>query len=329
MSIDETDIRPTGSRSYDTERVDRLPFGTPEKAERYQTERFLGATGLNWYTSDPTLQFQMRYLLTADELEWATPRLERLGGLMGGPISERADLTDKNPPRLIKYDRWGHDISEVLIPESALATKRDLAEHGFGTPAFRDRGRARRRALRGADRHVHLSALPGGDRHDLRDGRRRRDGPRDGGSLRAAGREGSRAAQDRLRRMVRQDGQFFTERTGGSDLGELETTATPNGDSWLLERVQVVLVELRRRGVRRPRQAGGRSRRRPRHRPVPRDEAPHGRYPQRDADPPAEGQARNQGRAERRGRVRRRRGVPAGAEWRRATAPATDTGSRV
>jgi alkylation response protein AidB-like acyl-CoA dehydrogenase len=29
-------------------------------------------------------------------------------------------------------------------------------------------------------------------------------------------------------------GQFFTERTGGSDLGGLETTATPNGDSWIL-----------------------------------------------------------------------------------------------
>ena len=29
-------------------------------------------------------------------------------------------------------------------------------------------------------------------------------------------------------------GQFFTERTGGSDLGGLESTASPNGDSWVL-----------------------------------------------------------------------------------------------
>ena len=33
---------------------------------------------------------------------------------------------------------------------------------------------------------------------------------------------------------IGETGQFFTERTGGSDLGNLETTATPNGDSWLL-----------------------------------------------------------------------------------------------
>ena len=234
MSIDETDIRPAGSRSYDTERVDRLPFGTPEKAERYQTERFLGATGLNWYTSDPTLQFQMRYLLTPDELEWATPRLERLGELMGGPISERADLTDKNPPRLIKYDRWGHDISEVLIPESALATKRDLAEHGFGTPAFRteaERAGVRFEALTGTytyllcQAEIGMTCAMGAD----------------AGMVRAM--VDLFAPQDVKDHVLPKidsgewfgkTGQFFTERTGGSDLGELETTATPNGESWLL-----------------------------------------------------------------------------------------------
>ena len=39
---------------------------------------------------------------------------------MGGPVAERAELTDKNPPRLERYDRWGHDISEVVMPPSFL-----------------------------------------------------------------------------------------------------------------------------------------------------------------------------------------------------------------
>ena len=239
MTIDRTAIRPpaagpAGSRSYDVERVDRLPFGTPEKADRYRTERFLGATGLNWYTSDPTLQFQMRYLLTSDELEWATPRLERLGELIGGPVSARADLTDKNPPRLIKYDRWGHDISEVLLPESALATKRDLAEHGFGTPGFRneaERAGVRFEALTGAytyllcQAEIGMTCALGAD----------------AGMVRAM--VDLFAPQDVKDHVLPKidsgewfgkTGQFFTERTGGSDLGELETTATPNGDSWLL-----------------------------------------------------------------------------------------------
>ena len=234
MTIDRTEISPPGSRTYDTEHVDRLPFGTPEKADRYRTERFLGATGLNWYTSDPTLQFLMRYQLTGDELAWATPRLERLGELMGGPISARADLTDKNPPRLIKYDRWGHDISEVLLPESAIATKRDLIEHGFATPAFRteaERAGVRLETLTGTytyllcQAEIGMTCAMGAD----------------AGMVRAmvelfAPQEVKDHVIPKLDsgEWVGKTGQFFTERTGGSDLGELETTATPNGSAWLL-----------------------------------------------------------------------------------------------
>jgi len=239
MSIDETEISPpaaseSGSHSYDTERVDRLPFGTPEKAERYRTERFNGATGLNWYEADPTLQFLMRYQLSPDELEWATPKLDRLGALMGGPISERADLTDKNPPRLIKYDRWGHDISEVLLPESALATKRDLIEHGFGTPAFRteaERAGVRIEPLTAAYTYMLCQAEIG----------MTCSMGADAGMVRAMVEQfAPQDVQDHVLpkldsgEWVGKTGQFFTERTGGSDLGELETTATPNGESWLL-----------------------------------------------------------------------------------------------
>jgi acyl-CoA dehydrogenase len=243
MTIERTELSPAGtpadapahgSRSYDVERVDRLPFGTPEKAERYETERFAGATGLNWYACDPTLQFQIRYHLTPDELAWAEPRLDHLGELMGGPIARRADLTDKNPPRLIKFDRWGHDISEVLLPESALQTKRDLIEHGFGTPAFHaeaERAGVRIESLAGAHTYllcqaeIGMTCAMGAD----------------AGMVRAM--VELFAPQDVRDHVLPQIdsgewtgklGQFFTERTGGSDLGELETTATPNGDGWLL-----------------------------------------------------------------------------------------------
>lgn len=41
---------------YDLEAVDKLPFSTPEKAQRYQTENYRGAMGLNWYlTADPAV----------------------------------------------------------------------------------------------------------------------------------------------------------------------------------------------------------------------------------------------------------------------------------
>ncbi|EUA73253.1 putative acyl-CoA dehydrogenase fadE35 [Mycobacterium xenopi 4042] len=69
---------------YDVEAVDRLPFSTAEKAERYRTENYQGAVGLNWYRSDPTLQFMMAYYLQPDELAFAEPHLTRIGELMGG-----------------------------------------------------------------------------------------------------------------------------------------------------------------------------------------------------------------------------------------------------
>ena len=107
---------------YLREAVDDLPFGSEAKARRYATERYAGAVGRNWYLADPTLQGLMRRHLGADGLVWAAPHLERLGALMGGPIAARAEETDRNPPRLEKYDRWGRDISEVVMPPTFEAS---------------------------------------------------------------------------------------------------------------------------------------------------------------------------------------------------------------
>ena len=112
--------------AYLIEPVDELPFGTEAKARRYATERYRGAVGRNWYACDPSLQFLMRRYLGAEGAAWAAPRLEALGALMGGTIAERAEETDRNPPRLERYDRWGRDISEVVMPPTFEASRRDL-----------------------------------------------------------------------------------------------------------------------------------------------------------------------------------------------------------
>lgn len=229
-----TEERAAKSSRYHEERVDSLPFNTPEKSDRYRTERFPGAIGLNWFDCDPTLQRSMRYYLTEDQYAWAEPRLHAYGALMGGPIAERAEITDKNPPQLVRYDRWGHEVSDVIIAESAKATKRDLVEHGFMGPKFqRDAdaagvptgplGMASGYLLNQAE--IGMSCAMGAD----------------------AGMVASQTAQFAppdvqdyvLSRIasgewVGATGQFFTERTGGSDLGGLESTATPNGDAWVL-----------------------------------------------------------------------------------------------
>ena len=222
------------SKRYGSEHVDQLPYGSDEKAGRYATERFHGATGLNWYTCDPTLQRAMRYYLTDEEFTWAEPHLVRLGELMGGPVSERAEVTDKIGPKLVKYDRWGHDISEVSIPESAMATKHDLIERGFSGPTFRDAAEA------AGVPSVPLSIASGYLLDQAEIGMSCAMGA-------DAGMVASQVAQfapPDIRQLVLsklesgewigKTGQFFTERTGGSDLGSLETTATPDGDGWRL-----------------------------------------------------------------------------------------------
>ncbi|MDP9335559.1 MAG: acyl-CoA dehydrogenase family protein, partial [Actinomycetota bacterium] len=219
---------------YDSEPVDRLPFGSAEKAARYATERYTGATGLNWWRCDPTLQFLMRYHLTGDDLTWAEPHLDRMGALMGGPVSERAEITDKNPPRLERYDRWGHDVSDVVLPASFLESRRDVLANSFTTPTIR---------ADAAQRGVSLTMLNAAHSYLLDQA--------EIGMACALGTGGEMvvnlvrqfAPPDVRERVLAKFAsgewagetiQSLTERTGGSDLAELETTATPDGDAWRL-----------------------------------------------------------------------------------------------
>lgn len=214
-----------------SEPVDRLPFSSPDKADRYRTENYTGAVGLNWYRTDPTLQATMAYYLQPDEVEVAEPHLTSIGELMGGAVARWAEETDRNPPRLERYDRWGHDTSRVVMPPSFYAAKRavldaqremrdDVRRAGFSSslPMF-----ASNYLLNQADIGMACALGTGGGMVQ---------------SLVAA------YAPDDVREHVlgkfesgEWDGetaQLLTERTGGSDLGALETTATRDGDSWRL-----------------------------------------------------------------------------------------------
>ncbi|HJR24521.1 MAG TPA: acyl-CoA dehydrogenase family protein [Acidimicrobiales bacterium] len=216
-----------------TEPVDRLPFGTPEKARRYATERYRGAVGLNWYRCDPTLQVLMRRYLGDDGLAWAAPHLERVGALMGGPIAEAAEVTDKDRPRLDRYDRWGHEVNRVVMPASFEASKDELLANAFDR-RFQEQARAAGvpthplsaawvYLLCQAEIGMYCALGTGGDMVvDLAD----RFAPEDVKARVRALMTGEPLAGEAS--------QMLTERTGGSDLAALETTATPDGDAWRL-----------------------------------------------------------------------------------------------
>ncbi|BBX45931.1 DNA alkylation response protein [Mycobacterium cookii] len=216
---------------YSVEAVDRLPFSTEEKAQRYRTADYAGAVGLNWYRTDPTLRATMAYYLQPDELAVVEPHLDRIGALMGGPVARWAEQTDRAPARLERYDRWGHDVSQVVQPSSFIESKRavldaqqalkdDARQAGFRSsmPLF-----AANYLLNQADIGLGCALGTGGGMVK---------------SLVAA-----YAPADVREHVLSkfatgewegETAQLLTERAGGSDLGALETTATRHGDSWLL-----------------------------------------------------------------------------------------------
>src|SRR6201993_5645776 len=221
---------------YDVEAVDRLPFSTEEKAQSYRTENYRGAVGLNWYLTDPTLQFTMAYYLQPDELTLAQRHLTQMGALMGGPVARGADETDRNPPRLERYDRWGHDISHVVMPASFTQSKR----------AVLDAQQALRAEARAAKVNSSLAMFASNyllNQADIGMGCALGTGGGMVQSLVAA------YAPPDVREYVLakfasdewagETAQLLTERTGGSDLGALETTArradrSGDGGAWLI-----------------------------------------------------------------------------------------------
>jgi hypothetical protein len=216
---------------YGDEAVDRLPFSTPEKSQRYRTENYRGAVGLNWYLSDPTLQQTMAYYLQPDELAVAEPHLRDIGALMGGPVARWAEQTDRNPARLQRYDRWGHDISEVVQPPSFIESKRAVLS---AQKALRDD--ARQAGFKSSMPLFAANYLL--DQADIGMGCALGTG---GGMVKAlvAAYAPADVREHVLAKFATgewegETAQLLTERAGGSDLGALETTARRDGDAWLL-----------------------------------------------------------------------------------------------
>ncbi len=221
---------------YDTEAVDRLPFATPKKSRRYQTDHYRGAVGLKLVLLRPDAAVHHGVLLAPrriapDELSVVEPRLESIGDLMGGPVARWAEENDPNPPRLERYDRWGHDVSRVVMPESFTRAKL----------AVLDAQQALRSDARAAKVSSGLALFASNyllNQADIGMGCALGTG---GGMVQSlvSAYAPADVAEYVLGKFASgewagETAQLLTERTGGSDLGALETTARRSGDVWLL-----------------------------------------------------------------------------------------------
>ncbi len=200
-------------------------------------DTYTEAKGLNWYEVDPNLRMLMDRLIAPEDRAWCEAKLVAMGALCGGPVAESAELSDRCPPRLERYDRWGEEVGEIVHHPAVLASKRALCELGFtGLPWSAEaaaRGRPVPRAMMLAFNYLLCQA--------------------DSGLSCAVGmtagaadlveRYASAEVRDRfLPRLVSMrfddawDGaMFLTEKQGGSDLGAITTVARKVGDGWRLD----------------------------------------------------------------------------------------------
>ncbi len=188
------------------------------------------AIGLNWYEVDPDLQDTVKRYVPADDLDAANAKLMEVGALIGGPVAARAEMTDKNPPRLERFDQWGNEVNRVVHHPGALETKKDLFE------AYLSERRGRR-----------WPAVVGSSFGYLLDQAETGMGCAVGMTGGVAGLVASYGSDEVKEHFLPHfmtenyddywDGaMFLTERDGGSDLGAAtKTTATHvDGDLWVL-----------------------------------------------------------------------------------------------
>jgi acyl-CoA dehydrogenase len=201
-------------------------------------QAFDRAIGLNWYALDPNLQAAMDRLLEPADRAWAEERLTEIGGLAGGLIAASAEVIDKNTPRLERYDRWGEETNRVVHHPAALAAKRACWESGMSGSRLRRESQERGRpfpAVVGAAANYLLCQADTGLACAT---------GMTSGVVALVERFASPEVKERLLPRLTAprfddawDGaMFMTERTGGSDLGTLTTTAKARPDgTWALD----------------------------------------------------------------------------------------------
>jgi alkylation response protein AidB-like acyl-CoA dehydrogenase len=192
--------------------------------------------GQDFYALDPDLQARVRRDCPPGDLEWADTKLHEFGLLIGNVVAPNADIIDRNPPRLERYDRWANEVNEITHHAATLNSKRALWRSGY-VSGFASESRAHGRPfpavaraaagylLSQADTGLSCSLGMTGGVAGLVDSYAPPD-VRDGllTGLRAddfdAGIDGS---------------MFLTEREGGSDLGTtVHCTARDIGDGRVL-----------------------------------------------------------------------------------------------
>lgn len=194
----------------------------------YQEPPSLG----NQYDADPLLREYMHRILPAELLARFEDEYRELGELAGGELywESLADL--RNEPVLTTWDAWGHRIDHIEVTSVWKRAQRLSAELGLVAAGYDvDLGPYARvhqflmNYLVQASLDTYSCPLAMTD-----------------GAARTLLQSGNQTLIERaVPRLLSRDpetmwtsGQWMTERTGGSDVGQSETLARRDGDGWRL-----------------------------------------------------------------------------------------------
>ena len=218
--------------------------------------RYDRGQGLNYWSFDPVLRGEVRRTYEEADWNWAVPRLEAFGELVGHTVAPNADVVDRNGPKLRTRDRDGQLVNAVDYHPAHLESERRVYEAGAVADSFRAPASRKERLpllhnlamdylLGYADIGLACPvAMTAGAAHVL-------DRFDDGANADYLEGLCTRYYDDLL-----QGAMFLTERQGGSDVGAIETVAEPvdddvyalSGEKWFCSNVDAgVVLTLARR----------------------------------------------------------------------------------
>ena len=202
----------------------------------FADERMPDTAGANLYREDRNLQFVLTRYLAADQLAGAERALDDLGRAAGGELDRLAAAADRNPPVLHRLDRQGRHVDEVAYHPAYQQMERLAFEryalaassHRGGLLGFEEPiGHVLKYALTYVFAQAEFGVLcPVNMTDSLTRVLRRYGSP----GLNAAFLP-LLTATDTGR--LWQGAMLLTERSGGSDVGALETVARPAGSQAL------------------------------------------------------------------------------------------------
>jgi len=186
----------------------------------------------NQYDSDALLREYLERALPDDLRARLEPEYRELGALSGGELFQLSQADLENEPVHTVWDAWGNRIDHVEVTEVWKRAQRICAEHGLVAAGYdRELGpyaRVHQHVLNyvtqaSLDTYNCPLAMTDGAARTLLD-------------------SGNQALIDHaLPRLLSRDpavmwtsGQWMTERIGGSDVGQTETVAKSDGDTWRL-----------------------------------------------------------------------------------------------